>query len=102
MKEFEAIFVINLEHRTDRRAEMQKQLSVIGWDAEFFPAIRPESAANFISIGARGCFLSHLAVLKRARNADANRLIILEDDVNFTRDFEKHWAFAISELEKRE
>jgi len=45
---------------------MQKELSRIGWRAEFFPAVRPETAQGFPWIGARGCFLSHLAVLKSA------------------------------------
>jgi GR25 family glycosyltransferase involved in LPS biosynthesis len=76
------IFVINLEHRTDRRRAMEKELSKIGWNAEFFPAIRPAEAADFPSIGARGCFLSHLAVLRRASETEARRLILVEDDVN--------------------
>ena len=62
-------FVINLPYRTDRRSEMQRELSRIGWNAQFFPAIRPASAGSFSSIGAHGCFLSHLAVLKAARNS---------------------------------
>ena len=97
-----AIFVINLEHRTDRRIAMQKQLSQIGWNAEFFPAIRPKSAADFPSIGARGCFLSHLAVLRKARDAGALQLVVLEDDVNFTPEFAERWKFSISALETHE
>jgi glycosyl transferase, family 25 len=97
-----AIFVINLEHRADRRVAMQKQLSRIGWRAEFFPAIRPESAANFPSIGARGCFLSHLAVLRSAQKLGARQLVILEDDVNFSRDFAERWSSSISALDAKE
>jgi glycosyl transferase, family 25 len=96
------IIVINLEHRTDRRIEMEKQLSRIGWRAEFFSAIRPESDANFPSVGARGCFLSHLSVLKRAQNLGAQQLVILEDDVNFAAGFAERWKLAMSVLETRE
>jgi hypothetical protein len=96
------IFIINLEHRTDRRVAMQKQLSRIGWQANFFPAIRPESAADFPSIGARGCFLSHLAVLNKARDAGVQQLILLEDDVNFIPDFSDRWQKAMSALEARD
>jgi glycosyl transferase family 25 len=97
-----ATFVINLEHRTDRRTAMQKELSRIGWSAEFFSAIRPESAADFPSLGARGCFLSHLTVLRNARDAGIRQLIILEDDLNFAPDFAKHWEISMSALETRE
>jgi hypothetical protein len=95
-------FVINLEHRIDRRVEMENELSRIGWNALFFSAIRPENAADFPSIGARGCFLSHLAVLKEARRAAVQQLIILEDDVSFSRDFEGRWQSAMTALEARE
>jgi glycosyl transferase, family 25 len=92
-------FVINLESRTDRRTAMQRELLRIGWNANFFPAIRPLSPGGFTSPGARGCFLSHLEVLKKARDARANYLVILEDDVNFVRDFADKWKFAITELD---
>jgi glycosyl transferase, family 25 len=95
-------FVINLEHRVDRRVEMKRQLSLVGWDAVFFPAIRPTNAANFPSVGARGCFLSHLAVLKEAGRRRVRQLVILEDDVNFIADFLKRWPAAIGALESRE
>jgi glycosyl transferase family 25 len=95
-------FVINLEHRADRRVEMKRQLSRIGWGAVFFPAIRPTGAANFPSVGARGCFLSHLAVLKEAGRRRVRQLIILEDDVNFITDFSDRWSPAIAALESRE
>jgi glycosyl transferase, family 25 len=96
-----ATFVINLEHRTDRRIAMQDQLSQIGWNAEFFSAIRPASAADFPSVGARGCFLSHLAVLKRARDAGVRQLLILEDDLNFVPEFLERWNISMSALENR-
>src|SRR5580658_4700609 len=98
----QVIFVINLEHRTDRRIAMEEQLSRIGWDAEFFSAIRPESAADFPSIGARGCFLSHLSVLINARDAGAEQIVILEDDVNFASDFAERWASSMARLQTTE
>jgi glycosyl transferase, family 25 len=94
-----SVYVINLERRTDRRRAMQSELLRVGWDAVFFPAIQPSSSAGFDSIGARGCFLSHLSVLKAARAARVRRLVILEDDVNFARDFETRWQSAMTELD---
>jgi glycosyl transferase, family 25 len=101
MESTRRVSVINLKHRVDRRIEMQAQLSRVGWDAGFFAAIRPTDAADFPSVGARGCFLSHLAVLHEARRAGAQQLVILEDDVNFVPDFSGRWHSAMAALEAR-
>ena len=102
MNDTSAIVVINLAHRTNRRIAMQKELSRIGWQAGFFSAIRPQDAGNFPSIGARGCYLSHLAVLKRALDARVRHLVILEDDVNFASEFAEPWKVAMAALGTRE
>jgi glycosyl transferase family 25 len=94
----DSVYVINLERRADRRKEMQRELTRVGWNATFFPAIEPPSSAGFDSIGARGCFLSHLSVLKAARDACVERLVVLEDDVSFGRDFNERWQALATEL----
>lgn len=86
------IYVINLPSRTDRRAEMAEQLSRtgLGFDdphVTLFPAMRPPDRGDFPSVGARGCFLSHLAVLKDARERQFRRVLLLEDDADFARPF---------------
>jgi hypothetical protein len=96
-----ARYVISLPHRADRQKAMRRELSRIGWEAEFFPAVRPDHAAGFPSIGARGCFLSHLAVLKQAMQDGADRLIILEDDLSFVRDFSTRWPTVLAKLEAK-
>ncbi len=85
---FDRVVVINLRARTDRQAEMREQLQNIGLrldspGVEVFEAIRPDAAAGFTSVGAHGCFMSHLAVLRQAARAGAGSLLILEDDLNF-------------------
>jgi hypothetical protein len=90
---FEQTFIINLPNRHDRREEMAGQLQTIGLGLEYpgmtiFPAVRPESSGDFPSIGARGCFLSHLGVLRQAWQAGYQRILILEDDVDFSKDFQ--------------
>lgn len=90
--------VINLSHRTDRRTAMEAELDRVGWQAEFFPAIRPESPAGFPSIGARGCFLSHLAILKQARSSSVEHLVVMEDDLNFDRHFQERWPDVLTAL----
>lgn len=89
---FQHIYVINLPTRPDRKQEMLAEFENIGLGrnhpiVEFFPAVRPESAGEFPSIGARGCFLSHLGVLRDAQEHGYERILILEDDLNFSRDF---------------
>lgn len=84
------IYVINLAKRTDRWAEMLEQLARIDMDATSpkltrFDAVAPTTAAGFPSLGARGCFLSHLGVLQDAVAQDAELILLLEDDANFTR-----------------
>jgi len=97
MIEKTTIFVINLEARTDRRRDMARELARAGLNAEFFPAIRPADPADFPSLGAHGCFLSHLEVLKRAVSLNCH-IAVLEDDVNFHREFRVLWPRALREL----
>jgi hypothetical protein len=92
------VYVINLEFRTDRRVEMQRQLARIGWSATFFPAIRPDDAGDFDTIGTRGCFLSHLGVLKHAAKQDRD-MVLMEDDLTFSEDFSNLWCSAYEALQ---
>jgi glycosyl transferase family 25 len=89
---FDSITIINAAHRTDRREEMCRALHRVGWDPDgpkvtWFPAIDPKTAVGFPSPGSRGCFLSHIAVLNIARGAGYQRMLVLEDDCEFTPDF---------------
>lgn len=89
---FGQVHVINLRSRADRRAEMLVQLKSIGLGFDslqlrLFEANKPEDSAGFPTLGARGCFMSHLAVLRGALNDNASSVLILEDDVNFCDDF---------------
>lgn len=47
----------------------------------------PKEAEKFPTIGTRGCFMSHLGVLRDAIQAGLEGILILEDDVNFASDF---------------
>ena len=100
---FDAIYVINLPTRTDRKAEMLEQLRNAGIDASaprvvFFEAVRPAHAGEFPTIGTRGCFLSHLGVLEAARAAGHVRILVLEDDLNFVADFGQAFAAVLPAL----
>jgi glycosyl transferase family 25 len=81
---FDKISIISLPHRTDRRKEMREQLRNVGLESdprvEFFDAVRPAYPGRFASIGAHGCYASHLEILKANRGS---AVLILEDDCDF-------------------
>ena len=88
---FDSIRVISLPDRLDRRTEISKELARVGLavgegPVRMFDAIRPADTAGFPSVGARGCYLSHLHVLREALEAGTKRLLVLEDDALFTRE----------------
>lgn len=91
---FDKIFVINLPERTDRRKAIQSELEWIGASVgdkvEIFPAVKPSDPGGFPSIGARGCFMSHLEILRKARDAGMCRILILEDDLMFNNSLKKY------------
>ena len=85
---FEHLYVINLVYRKDRLKEIWEQLSRLNINEDdanvtVFPASRPSDAGAFPSIGARGCFQSHLGILRDAQEKGYKSILILEDDCNF-------------------
>src|SRR3546814_16356979 len=80
---FDAIRIVNLAQRTDRRRAMNRELARVGLAGDprvaFFSAIRPADAGRFTSIGARGVYLSQKHLLREAAAA-RHSLLILEDD----------------------
>lgn len=102
---FDRVYVINLPERVDRRKGMEKELEKVGMKfqpgkVELFPAIRPDSAGPFESIGYRGAFLSHLTVLKQARELQLKNVLIMEDDLAFSEHFRKYEDSLIEQLQQ--
>jgi glycosyl transferase family 25 len=95
---FDLILVLNLESRVDRRNEIADELLKnnikLGVDAHIFKAVRPDAAGDFPSVGARGCFESHLLMLKQARDKGVQHLLIVEDDLSI----DKSWSSCASDL----
>jgi len=78
MSEFtEHVTYINLDKRCDRREEMEQQLKEYNLIGQRFAAIETSG------FGIHGCGLSHLAVLKNAREKGYKHILILEDDFVF-------------------
>ena len=81
--------IVNLSERRDRRREITRELANFGIrpgsdGVEFFDAVRPEDAGEFPSVGVRGCFLSHLDILREAMSSKLESVLIMEDDLSIS------------------
>lgn len=98
---FDLVKIINLVERPDRRREMEHQIARVGASGasvRFFDAHRPKTSGEFPSVGARGCFESHLSVLREARDSNAANLLLLEDDFDFSRDGQERAPAVLAQL----
>lgn len=103
---FQRGYVINLPERTDRRQGAEKELQKLGLHftlgkLELFPGIRPSEANGFPSIGAYGCFLSHLQILKLARDEGLANVLIMEDDLLINRRFKDVEPSLVEQLRQQ-
>jgi len=80
MDNIDKIIYINLESRQDRRENIESELDALSLQYERFNAI-PTSG-----FGILGCGLSHLSVIKLAKERNYKNILILEDDVHFVLD----------------
>lgn len=101
---FDRTYIINLPDRFDRRQAIVQELENIGVSlapgkVEFFSGIRPDDAGNFPSIGARGCFLSHLEILKQAQADRLDQVLVLEDDLMLSKYFQQQEAKVVEQLQ---
>lgn len=71
------IFYINLDHRVDRKNEIECELRRFELEGERLSAISHK-------IGSCGCTKSHIEVLKLAKERGYKNILILEDDFEFT------------------
>lgn len=102
---FDALYVINLPSRADRRREFDAQLGRVGLSladpgVRLFPAIRPEDKGGFPDIGSRGCFMSHLGVMTGALAEGFETIAVCEDDLDFSRGFKGRIAALLPALER--
>jgi len=83
-------FYINLDTRPDRKTHVEKQLETIGIKGERFNAIKLKN-------GALGCSMSHLKCLERAKQNNWDHVVIVEDDILFTKPnlFKKQLSFFL-------
>jgi len=77
-QDLQHILYINLNHRTDRKINIENELSKVSWreKAIRFPAVEMKN-------GAMGCTMSHIKCLEIARDNNWRHVVILEDDIEF-------------------
>jgi len=93
--------------RTDRRKETEQEFARHSFEintqrVSFFDAITPSEAEGFPSKGARGCFLSHLSILESALNNKSANILILEDDICFSKHIAEFGEKCVQELDNME
>jgi GR25 family glycosyltransferase involved in LPS biosynthesis len=103
---FDEVYCVNLDRRPDRWIAVNSKLKKVGIGAIRFGAIDGQFLTDedvqiveknkdnkepnaIISTGEMGCLLSHLEVIKDAKANNYKRILIFEDDVYVSNDFEK-------------
>lgn len=100
---FTKTICINLDRRPDRWRRMQAQFAQHDIQAvRRFAAIDGETVAKPAgwrhTAGAYGCLLSHVQVVKEARDSGAQALLIFEDDAVLDPDFQNKFAGFVKEV----
>lgn len=103
---FDRIYIVNLPERSDRRREMNAELARLGLAVDgkrirYFRAVRPADAGDFPSLGARGCFMSHLEILREARGDGLENVLVLEDDLSIDLRLAEAQPEMLSQLQSR-
>ena len=78
IEDIKHVFYINLLSRPDRKDHVEEQLKSIGLSGQRFNAIKMQN-------GAIGCSMSHLKIIEMAKANNLDHVLIIEDDVLFTR-----------------
>ncbi|MFL0799290.1 MAG: glycosyltransferase family 25 protein [Agarilytica sp.] len=104
---FDRTYIVNLPSRIDRKNETIEEFNryefpINNNKCDFFSAIKPDDTGGFPNIGTRGCFLSHLAIIESAIQTNLETILIIEDDIYFSRKIHKYTQDALDGLNKLE
>jgi GR25 family glycosyltransferase involved in LPS biosynthesis len=99
-KYFDKIYCINLNQRPERWENCLAEFKKHNIKVERFSAIDGTKVEHYdnINIGAAGCFMSHLSIFKEMVKNNWSRVLILEDDVVFAKDFSKRIPNILNNL----
>lgn len=94
---FDRVVVINLDKRTDRMEEFDRQAKEIGLEYIRYSAIE---AIPKVLRPSDACKQSHANVIQEAINDKVNRLFVFEDDAQFVTGFDRKIKEFFSKLPK--
>jgi len=112
---FKNIYIVNLDSRSDKWQAVKQELERIGiTNYKRFSAIKPnlnDYPAEYYNrftlagadhekykIGSLGCKLSHIEIIKNARNNNLENILIFEDDVIFREDAQNIFDRAMNQM----
>lgn len=110
---FDDAYYINLDYREDRKDRFEQRSNKIGLNAKRFSAIQPniEDCTHIpywnemktyeqkrYKANEVGCALSHISIIKEAKNRNLNNILIFEDDCIFLDNFETDIYKCIEDL----
>ena len=113
METVEAVYIISLPKDHERCKVVQAQLTELCIPHEVFPAIEPDFNDDLFRVwqqqwlspfhqkGAIGCMASHWAVANLALSRGQTRVLVLEDDVWFSKDFRREVSDAVGWLDQK-
>jgi glycosyl transferase family 25 len=105
------VYLINMDKDTDRLKKVTKECDKVNIKFERFPGIKvtdlsqkildkyiPIETQKYGPNGMIGCGLSHLFIWQDAVEKNYKNILVLEDDVHFTYDFNKYYKNIIDEV----
>ena len=98
---FDKVYLINLNSRPDRLERMKVRLKKLGIEYERFSACVPLDRGYFPNTGNRGIAMSFRTILKMARAANLESVLVFEDDAMFRDDFHEIWKQFLTQLDFR-
>lgn len=87
---FKNIYCINLDSRTDKWEQAQTEFKTHNIDGvKRFSAIKgnPDNLPTKLLPGEVGCLLSHLQIIKEAKEKNLDNIVVFEDDIIFHKEF---------------
>lgn len=102
---FNSTQIINLPSRKDRRQETESEFKRYDFPINvekvtFFNALSTQTSDGFPNAGVKGCFLSHMKIIENAKKLNLNNILIMEDDICFSKNILQYSSTAIEELKK--